>query len=90
MLSILLQNLLSFSRKSDFRILDIQIAWCHQMPKHKTRNTFYWITCEVNCWCLFMKFGYLCHITREKELSKNSAVTATWKAVPGPFVFAKN
>ena len=38
---ILLQKLFSFSRKSKFRILDIQISWHHQMPNHKTRNTFY-------------------------------------------------
>ena len=40
-------KLCSFSRKSKFRILDIQISWSHQ-TKHKTRNTFYWITWEVN------------------------------------------
>ena len=35
-----LQKLFPFSRKSNFRILDIQTLWRHQMPKHKTRNTF--------------------------------------------------
>ena len=30
--------------KSKVRILDIQISWRHQMPKHKTRNAFYRIT----------------------------------------------
>ena len=44
MFFVLLPKSFSFSRKSNFRILDIQIFWCHQMPKHKTRNTFYWIT----------------------------------------------
>ena len=39
MFFILLQKVLSFSRKSKFKILDIQIS-CHQMPKHETRNTF--------------------------------------------------
>ena len=28
-------------RKSDFRILDIQILSRHQMPKRQTRSTFY-------------------------------------------------
>ena len=28
-------------KKSNFSILDIQIAWHHEMPKHKTRNTFH-------------------------------------------------
>ena len=40
-----------FLRKSKFRILDIQISQCHQMPKRKTRNTFYGITWEVNTVC---------------------------------------
>ena len=30
----------SFSKKSNFRILDIQVLCCHQMPKHKTRIYF--------------------------------------------------
>ena len=36
-----LQELFSFSRKSNFRILHFQISWRHQMPKQKTRNTFH-------------------------------------------------
>ena len=43
-----LKKLISFSRKSNFRILNFQISWCHQMPKHKTRNGFYWISLEVS------------------------------------------
>ena len=35
------QNLFSFSRKSNFTILDFKVSCHHQMPKHKTRNTFY-------------------------------------------------
>ena len=50
-----LQKLFLFSRKSKFRTLHFQISWCHQMPKCKTRNTFYWITWEVNS--LLVKFG---------------------------------
>ena len=77
------------SRKSNFRDLDVQIAWCHQMPKHKTRNTFYWITWEINTVCQW-DLASLYHITKEKFLSKKSTKTATWKQVPGPFVFVKN
>ena len=36
-----LEKLFSSSRKSKFRISDIQISRRHQMPKHKTINTFY-------------------------------------------------
>ena len=66
MFFISLRKLFSFSRKSNFSILDIQISWHHQMPKHKTRNTFYWIIWEVNTICL-------CHITEDfiKKFCKN-------------------
>ena len=57
-----LQKLSLFSRKSNFRILDIQISWRHQMPKHKARNTFYWIAWEVNTVCEWNSVN-LCHIT---------------------------
>ena len=46
-----LQKLFSFSWKSSFRIIDIQVSWCHQMSKHQARNTFYWIILEVNTVC---------------------------------------
>ena len=48
MFFISLQKIFLFLRKSKFRVLDIQISLLHQMPKHKTGNTFYWITWEVN------------------------------------------
>ena len=59
------------------------------MPKHKTRNTFHWITWEVNTVCSW-NLASLYHITIEKILSKNSAKIAAWRLGPGPFVFAKN
>ena len=83
------QKLFSFSRKSNFRILHFQISWCHQMPKHKTRNRFHWITWEVNRVCE-RNLASACHIAKEKNSSKNSTKTAAWKLVPDPFVFAKN
>ena len=33
-----LQKLFSFSRKSNFAILDFQISWHHQMQKHKKKK----------------------------------------------------
>ena len=39
------KNLFHF--KSSFRSWENRIS-CHQMPKHKTRNTFCWITWEVS------------------------------------------
>ena len=47
MFHISLLKLFLFLRKLNFRILDIQISWHHQLPKHKTRITFYYITCLV-------------------------------------------
>ena len=32
----------------DNQIMTFQISWHHKMPKHKTRNTFLWITWKVN------------------------------------------
>ena len=48
MFFISLRKLFSFLRYTDFKISDIQMSWRYQMPKHKTRNTFYWITWKVN------------------------------------------
>ena len=79
-------KLFSFSRKS---ILDVQVLWSHKMPKHETRNTFYWITWKVNTVCRW-NLASLCYITKEKSLWKNSTKTASRKLVPGIFVFAKN
>ena len=56
------------------------------MPKHKTRNTFYW---EVNTVC-WWNLASLCDIAKEKKFSKTFIKTMTQKLVPGPFVFAKN
>ena len=49
------QKLFSFSRNSNFRILDIEVSKSHQMPNHKSGNTFHWMTWEVNR--LLMEFG---------------------------------
>ena len=63
-----LQKLFSFSRKSNFRILDNQVSWRHQMPKHKTRNTFCWTTWEISS--LLMKFGQFVSYYKRKNFIK--------------------
>ena len=89
MFFISLQNLFSFSRKSNFRILHFQISWCHQhMFKHKTRNTFHWMTWEVNTICE-RNLASLCHIIKQTISSKNSAKTVAWKLVPDPACVSK-
>ena len=75
------QKLFSFSRKSNFRNLFIQILWFHQMPNHKTRDTFYWITGEVNS--LLMKYGQFFILKTKQKHQKKFAKTAAWKLVPG-------
>ena len=48
---------------------DIQVSWRHQMPKHKTKNTFYWINLEV--YKVLMKFGrFMCHYKIKKFIQK--------------------
>ena len=83
-----LQKLFSFTIKSNFRILDTQILWRHQMPKYKTRNTFYWVTLEGNIICKW-NLGSLFYIRKEQKLSKNSIKTVTWKPVPGALLHFK-
>ena len=83
------QKLFSFPRKSDFRILDFQISWHHQMPLHKTRNTFYWITWEVNT-VSWWNLASLCHITKGIIAKKGSRKTAVRELVPDFFVFSKS
>ena len=48
MFFISLWKLFLFLRYTNFKFSDIQMSWCHQMPKHETRTTFYWITWKVN------------------------------------------
>ena len=70
------------------RVLDIQISWRHQMPKHKTRKTFYWITWEVNTVC-WWNFPRLCHNTKEKKYIKKIYKNCSLKASPRPFCASK-
>ena len=39
------------------------------MPEHKTKNTFYWVTWEVNTVC-YGNLVSLCYITKEKNHQK--------------------
>ena len=69
MFLISLQKLFSFLRKSSFRILDFQILWRHQRPKRKTRNTFHWITWQVNTVCSW-NLASLCLIIKKNFIKK--------------------
>ena len=72
-----LQKLFSFLGKSHFYILDIQILWRHKMPKHKTRNIFYWITFKVNNSLInfkilkLLKFGQFAILQKKKTEKKS-------------------
>ena len=74
--------------KKFFILLDFQILWCHQMPKHKTRNTFYWITWEVNTFAKW-NLASLCHITKEKKSSKFFCKNCDLKTSSRPFCVCK-
>ena len=82
MFFILLQNFLSFSRKSEFRISDIQIA----------QQEIYIILNNLgNKNSLVMLFGqFMSRYKRKKFIYKKTSKTATWKLVRGSFVIAKN
>ena len=84
MLFIFFQNLFSSLRKSNFRILQFLISSRHQMPKHKTRNTFHWIIWEVNTVC-YWNLASLCHIIKEKNTSKNFCKNCGLKTSSRPF-----
>ena len=87
MFFISLRKLFSFPRKSNFRFLDYQILWRYQMPKHKTRNTFYWITWEVNTVCL-RNLASLCHIIK-KKIIKTFCKNCNLKTSSRPFFVCK-
>ena len=56
------------------------MSWRHQMPKQEIRNTFYWITWEVNTvW--WWNLATLCNITKECSLQKYSIKNMAWKLV---------
>ena len=72
MFFISLQKLLPFLRKSNFSILVIQISWCRQMPKHKTKYIL--LNNLGSKHSLLMKFGHiLSHYKKNfiKKFNKN-------------------
>ena len=87
MFFISLQKPFSFSRKSNLRILDFQISWRHQISKHKTRNTFYWITWEVNS--LLMEFGQFMSYCKRKKIIKIFCQNCDIKFSSRPFCVCK-
>ena len=84
---ILRQNICSLSRNSKFRILDIQISWRHQMPKHKTRNTFYWIMWKVNS--LLMNYWQFISYYKRRYLIKKLYKNCVLKTSSRPFCVSK-
>ena len=62
-------------RKSNFNISDIQILLSHQIPNYKTTNAFYWVILDVKK--SVNEIWPVCHITKDKILSKNSTKTVT-------------
>ena len=81
------QNLFSFLRKSNFRILHFQISWHHQMPKHERRNTIHWITWEVNS--LLMRCGQFMSYYKRKNFIKKFCKNCRWKTSSRLFCVCK-
>ena len=88
MLLISLQKLFSLWRKSNFRILEIQVPCHHQMPYHKTRNTFF-LNKLGSKHSLLMKFGQFRSYYKRNNSSKNSKKIVTWKTSSRPFYVCK-
>ena len=58
-----------------FNFSNIQFSWRHQVPKHEIRNTFHWVTWEVNkVW--WWDLAKLCNITRDFFIKKLPKTTA--------------
>ena len=66
-----------------FNILDIQVSWRHQMPKHETRNTL--LNNMESKRSLVMKFGEFMQYYQIIFLSKNSTKNVAWELVTGAF-----
>ena len=56
--------------KIKFSILDVKTLRCHQMPKIKTRNTFYSVTWEVNNSLLMKLCQFMSYYKRKKFIKK--------------------
>ena len=82
-----LQKVFWFSRKSNLRILHIQVLWRHQMPKYKTRNRFYLITCEVNS--LLTKFRQFMSYYKRKKIIKKFRKNCNLETSSRPFCVYK-
>ena len=74
--------------KIKFRTLHFQISWRHQMPMHKTKNTFHWIIWVANTVC-WWNLASLCHITKEKKIIKKFCKTCGLKTSSRPFCVYK-
>ena len=83
-----LQKLFLFLIKSKFRILDVQISWRHEMPKHKKRNTFYWTSLWVKH-ILLMKFSQFIWYYKRKYLITKFYKTCNLKTSSRPFCVCK-
>ena len=76
-----LQKFFSFARKSNFRI------WDKHLPKHRTRNKFYWITREVNS--LLMEFDQFMSYHKRKRFIRKLYENCSLKTSPRPFYACK-
>ena len=87
MFYISLPRLFSLLRKLKFEILDVQVSWRHQMPKHETRKRFHWIIWEVNS--LLMKFAQFISYYKRKSFIRKFYKTCDLKTSSTLFCVCK-
>ena len=85
---ILLQKLCSFSRKSNFSILDFQISWRRQIPKHKTRK-YVLLNNLGSKYSLLMKFDQLMSYSEKNNFIKKFYKNCVLKTSFRPFCVSK-
>ena len=73
--------------KIKFRILHFQISWRYQIPKHKTRNIFHWITWKVNS--PLIKFSQFMSSYKSKNFIKKFCKKYVLKTSSRPFCVCK-
>ena len=66
---------------------DIQVSWRYQMHKHKTKNTFYWISLEVNK--VLINFSQFMSYYKRKNLIKKLHKNCNLKTSSMPFCIRK-
>ena len=83
-----LQKLFSFTKTSKFRILNIQISWSHEMPKHKNKEHIL-LNNLGSKHGLLMEFGQFMSHHKRKKFAKKFYKNCNLKTSPRSFYVCK-